>query len=34
LVNESEIENLEIGEIYNVEVTQLAKDELIGKIVE
>jgi len=33
LVNESEIKNLEIGNLYNVKVTELAGEELIGKIV-
>ena len=33
LVNESEIENLEIGKVYNVIPNQLAKEQLIGKIV-
>jgi len=33
LVNESEIENLEIGKVYNVVANQLAKEQLIGKIV-
>jgi len=33
LVNESEIENLEIGKKYNVLITELAGDELIGKII-
>jgi ribosomal protein S12 methylthiotransferase len=33
LINENEIENLEIGNLYNVEIKELAGDELIGKIV-
>jgi len=33
LINESEIDTLKIGEIYNVLVTQIAKDQLIGKII-
>ena len=33
LINESEKENLKIGEIYDVEITTLAKDQLLGKIV-
>jgi len=33
LINESEIENLSIGDVVNVEINELAKDELIGKIV-
>jgi len=33
LVNESEIENLEVGNLYNVKVTKLLGEELIGKIV-
>ena len=32
LVNESEIEDLQIGKVYKVIPTQLAKEELIGKI--
>jgi ribosomal protein S12 methylthiotransferase len=32
LINESEIENLEIGNLYNVKIKELAGDELIGKI--
>lgn len=34
LINESEIESLETGEIYNCEITELAGDNLIGKIIE
>ena len=33
LVNESEINNLKIGEIYNVKITKLLGEELIGKII-
>jgi len=33
LINESLIENLQIGEIYKVIPTQLAKNQLIGKII-
>ena len=33
LINESEIEELEIGKVYNVIPNQLAKEQLIGKIV-
>ena len=33
LINESEIENLEIGKLYNVKLTNLAGDQLIGKII-
>ena len=33
LINESEIENLEIGKLYNVQIENLAGDQLIGKIV-
>ncbi len=33
LVNESEIENLKTGELYKVKITEIAGDELIGKIV-
>ncbi|WP_024789805.1 30S ribosomal protein S12 methylthiotransferase RimO [Lebetimonas sp. JH292] len=32
LINESEVENLEVGNLYNVEIQELAGDELIGKI--
>jgi ribosomal protein S12 methylthiotransferase len=32
LINESEIENLEVGNLYNVKIKELAGDELIGKI--
>lgn len=32
LINESKIENLEIGNLYNVKIKELAGDELIGKI--
>ncbi|WP_457560997.1 30S ribosomal protein S12 methylthiotransferase RimO [Caminibacter sp.] len=34
LVNESEIEDLKTGELYKVAITELAGDELIGKIVD
>ena len=33
LVNESEIENLEIGKLYNIFVNELAGEQLIGKII-
>ena len=33
LINESEIENLEIGKLYNVKIENLAGEELIGKII-
>jgi len=33
LINESEIEELEIGEVYTVIPNQLAKEQLIGKII-
>jgi len=33
LINESEKENLKIGDLVKVKVNELAKDELIGKIV-
>jgi len=33
LINESEVDNLEIGKVYNVIPNQLAKDQLIGKII-
>ena len=33
LINESEKENLKIGDIVNVKITELAGDELIGKII-
>lgn len=32
LINESEIEDLEIGKLYDVEIRELAKDQLIGRI--
>lgn len=32
LINESELEDLEIGEIYECEITQVAGDQLLGKI--
>ncbi|GAX87068.1 conserved hypothetical protein [Lebetimonas natsushimae] len=32
LINESEVENLEVGNLYNVEIKELAGEELIGKI--
>lgn len=32
LVNESEIENVKVGELYKVKITELLGDELIGKI--
>ena len=34
LINESEIEELEVGKLYKVKVTELAKDQLIGKIID
>jgi len=34
LINDSEIENLKIAELYGVKIEKLAGDELIGKIVE
>jgi ribosomal protein S12 methylthiotransferase RimO len=33
LINDSEIENLEIGKLYNVKIESLAGEQLIGKIV-
>jgi tRNA A37 methylthiotransferase MiaB len=33
LINESEVEELEVGKLYRVKVTELAKDQLIGKII-
>ncbi|MEO1924113.1 MAG: 30S ribosomal protein S12 methylthiotransferase RimO [Nautiliaceae bacterium] len=33
LINESDIENLEVGNLYKVKITELAKDQLIGKII-
>ena len=33
LINDSEIENLEIGKLYNVQIESLAGEQLIGKIV-
>lgn len=33
LINESEIESLETGELYSCEITELAGDNLIGKII-
>lgn len=33
LVNESEIENLKVGNLYDVKITELAGNQLIGKII-
>ena len=33
LINETQKQNLEVGEIYKVIPTQLAKEQLIGKII-
>ncbi len=33
LINESEIEDLKVGELYKIKISQLAGDELIGKII-
>ena len=34
LVNESETQNLEIGKIYKIEITELVGDKLLGKVIE
>ena len=33
LINESEIKELEVGKIYDVEISEVAEDKLIGKII-
>ncbi|MEO1958941.1 MAG: 30S ribosomal protein S12 methylthiotransferase RimO [Nautiliaceae bacterium] len=33
LINESEIEDLKVGELYKIKISQLAGDELIGRII-